>query len=85
MLTIWTFDWVPQGEPPRGHVRDIRLRWACEEAGLPYRVQSVPFQSRQPEHFARQPFRQVPFLEDGEITMFESGACLCIWRAKVRR
>jgi glutathione S-transferase len=31
-LTIWTYDWVPTG--PRGHVRDIRLRWACEEAGL---------------------------------------------------
>ena len=40
-LTIWTYDWVPQG--PRGHVRDIRLRWACEEAGLPYTIRSVGF------------------------------------------
>ena len=73
-LTIWTYDWVPAG--PRGHVRDIRLRWACEEAGLAYQVRSVPFDNRGPEHFARQPFGQVPFLEDDGITLFESGACL---------
>ena len=73
-LTIWTYDWVPDG--PRGHVRDIRLRWACEEAGLEYEVKSVPFHDRGPEHFARQPFGQVPFLEDDGITLFESGACL---------
>lgn len=74
--TIWTYDWVPEGTPPRGHVRDIRLRWACEEAGLDYEVRSVPFQNRGPEHFARQPFGQVPFIEDKGITLFESGACL---------
>ena len=73
-LTIWTYDWVPEG--PRGHVRDIRLRWACEEAGLDYEVKSVPFKDRGPEHFARQPFGQIPFLTDGGITLFESGACL---------
>ena len=73
-LTIWTYDWVPEG--PRGHVRDIRLRWACEEAGLDYEVRSVPFENRGPEHFSRQPFGQVPFLEDGGVTLFESGACL---------
>jgi glutathione S-transferase len=73
-LTIWTYDWVPEG--PRGHVRDIRLRWACEEAGLDYQVRSVPFNDRGAEHLSRQPFGQVPFLEDGGITVFESGACL---------
>jgi len=74
-LTIWTYDWVPQG--PRGHVRDIRLRWACEEAGLPYRIATVRFEDRTaPEHLARQPFAQVPALQDGEVTLFESGACL---------
>ena len=76
-LTIWTFDWVPEGTPgPRGYVRDLRLRWACEEAGLDYKVRSVPFKNRGAEHFARQPFGQVPFLEDRGITVFESGACL---------
>lgn len=74
-LTIWTYDWVPQG--PRGHVRDVRLRWACEEAGLPYAVRSVRFEDRTaPDHLARQPFAQVPALQDGEIALFESGACL---------
>jgi len=74
-LTIWTYDWVPQG--PRGHVRDLRLRWACEEAGLPYTVASVRFEDRTgPDHLARQPFAQVPALQDGEIRLFESGACL---------
>ena len=74
-LTIWTYDWVPQG--PRGHVRDIRLRWACEEAGLPYRIASIRFEDRTtPDHLARQPFAQVPALQDGEVRLFESGACL---------
>lgn len=73
-LTIWTYDWVPEG--PRGFVRDVRLRWACEEAGLPYSVRTVPFKDRGPEHLARQPFAQVPFLSDGEIQLFESGAAL---------
>lgn len=74
-LTIWTYDWVPP--PPRGHVRDIRLRWATEEAGLPYQIASVRFEDRTgADHLARQPFAQVPALQDGEITLFESGACL---------
>jgi len=74
-LTIWTYDWVPP--PPRGHVRDIRLRWACAEAGLPYRIATVRFEDRSsPDHLARQPFAQVPALQDGEIRLFESGACL---------
>jgi len=76
-LIIWTYDWVPGGKgSPRGYVRDIRLRWACEEAGLGYEVRSVSFDKRSAEHFARQPFGQVPFLEDDGIVMFESGAAL---------
>jgi glutathione S-transferase len=75
-LTIWTCDWVPAGAPPRGFVRDLRLRWACEEAGLAYAVRTVPFDGRQTNHLARQPFGQVPFLDDGELKIFESGAGL---------
>jgi glutathione S-transferase len=71
---VWTYDWVP--EAPRGFVRDIRLRWACEEAGIAYSVRTVPFDHRGPEHLARQPFGQVPFLSDGEVELFESGAGL---------
>lgn len=73
-LTIWTLDWVPEG--PRGFVRDLRLRWACEEAGLPYAVRTIPFDGRETNHLARQPFGQVPFLSDGELEIFESGAGL---------
>jgi glutathione S-transferase len=73
-LTITTFDWVPGF--PRGYVRDIRVRWALEEAGLPYRVESTPFDDRSAEHFAHQPFGQVPWLTDGDTSIFESGAIL---------
>src|SRR3954462_14962699 len=73
-LVLTTYDWVPP--PPRGFVRDIRVRWALEEAKLPYRVQSVSFKERGPEHFAHQPFGQVPWLTDGDLSIFESGAIL---------
>ena len=73
-LVLTTFDWVPKG--PRGYVRDIRVRWALEEAGLPYRVKSTPFGARSAEHFSHQPFGQVPWLTDGDISIFESGAIL---------
>jgi len=73
-LTIWTLDWVPKG--PRGFVRDLRLRWACEEAGLPYSVRTIPFEGRETNHLSQQPFGQVPFLTDGDLEMFESGAGL---------
>ncbi len=73
-LVVHTFDWVPQ--MPRGFVRDIRVRWALEEAGLPYRVVGVPFRERGAEHFAHQPFGQVPWLTDDEISIFETGAIL---------
>jgi glutathione S-transferase len=74
MLILTTFDWVP--EPPRGFVRDLRVRWALEEAGLPYRVEGVPFKERGADHLAHQPFGQVPWLTDGDKTLFESGAIL---------
>nr|WP_240488649.1 glutathione S-transferase family protein [Labilithrix luteola] len=57
-------------------MRDLRVRWALEEAGLPYRVASVPFRDRNADHFAHQPFGQVPWLTDGDISIFESGAIL---------
>jgi glutathione S-transferase len=73
-LIVWTYDWVPEG--PRGFVRDMRLRWACEEAGLAYSVRTVSFDGREADHLARQPFGQVPFLSDGDLEIFESGAGL---------
>ena len=73
-LIVMTFDWVP--EIPRGFVRDLRIRWALEEAGLPYRVESVPFADRTAEHFVHQPFGQVPWLIDDGRSIFETGAIL---------
>ncbi|ALS96870.1 glutathione S-transferase family protein [Lacimicrobium alkaliphilum] len=73
-LVLTTFDWVP--DMPRGYVRDLRVRWALEEAGLPYRVETVPFREREAAHFSSQPFGQVPWLTDGDISIFESGAIL---------
>ncbi|MCQ0968975.1 glutathione S-transferase family protein (plasmid) [Paracoccus sp. TK19116] len=71
-VTIVTYDWVP--DFPRGYVRDIRARWACEEAGIPYRTETVPLMDRTQDHLAMQPFHQVPILKDGDLTLFESGA-----------
>src|SRR5512137_2838572 len=73
-LILTTYDWVP--EPPRGYVRDLRVCWALEEAGLPYRVESTPFRERSPDHLAHQPFNQVPWLTDGDLVIFETGAIL---------
>ena len=73
-LILTTYDWVP--DMPRGYVRDLRVRWALEEAGLPYRVESTPFRDRQPAHFSHQPFGQIPWLTDGDLSIFESGAIL---------
>src|SRR5476649_3065175 len=73
-LILTTYDWVP--ELPRGFVRDLRVRWALEEASLPYRVASAPFRERKAEHFAHQPFGQAPWLTDGDLSIFESGAIL---------
>ena len=72
-LTLTTFDWVPPA--PRGFVRDLRVRWALEEAALPYRVAGVSG-DKGPAHLAHQPFGQVPWLTDGDLSIFESGAIL---------
>src|SRR5688572_5334878 len=73
-VVIWTYDWVPTG--PRGFVRDLRLRWACEEAGISYSVRTVRFNDRATNHLTQQPFGQIPFLSDGQLETFESGAGL---------
>lgn len=57
-------------------MRDLRLRWALEEAGFPYEIASTPLETRDTQLLERQPFGQVPFLTDGDPRIFESGACL---------
>ena len=70
-IEITAFRWVP--EFAQGVVRDLRARWALEEAGLDYRVRLLG-QERPPEYLREQPFDQVPCLSDGEVRIFESGA-----------
>lgn len=72
MLTLYTYDWLPAF--PRGFVRDLRVRWLCEEIGRPYKVATVPISPKSDEHRAMQPFAQVPMIRDGDLTLFESGA-----------
>ena len=72
-ITITAFDWVP--DFARGQVRDLRVRWALEEAGRAYAVRFLPQGSQKaPPHRARQPFGQVPTYEEGDLVLFESGA-----------
>lgn len=73
-LILTTYDWVP--DAPRGFVRDIRVRWLLEELGRPYRVETVPSRGKTAAHLDSQPFHQVPFVRDGDLTLFESGAIL---------
>ncbi|MGD9815431.1 MAG: glutathione S-transferase family protein [Hyphomonadaceae bacterium] len=73
-LILTTFDWVP--EPPRGFVRDLRVRWALEEAGLAYRIGTTPFGAHKAQHVLHLPFGQAPWLTDGDQTIFETGAIL---------
>ncbi|MFC7053502.1 glutathione S-transferase family protein [Hansschlegelia quercus] len=72
-IEITAFDWVP--DFAKGLVRDIRARWALEEAGLPYAERLFDARRRRPaEYFSEQPFGQVPAFRDGDVSMFESGA-----------
>ena len=73
MIEVSAFKWVPPFA--RGLVRDLRVRWALEEAGLPYRARLIGFDDRETAAYrALQPFGQVPTYRDGELAMFESGA-----------
>jgi glutathione S-transferase len=73
MITISAFKAVP--DFARGQVRDLRVRWALEEAGLPYRTRLLE-QGEQdtPEYRALQPFGQVPVFQHDDLCLFESGA-----------
>jgi len=70
---VSAFSWVPPFA--QGYVRDLRVRWALEEAGLPYEAALLDLEEKDSEDYrAWQPFGQVPAYRDGEVEMFESGA-----------
>jgi glutathione S-transferase len=72
-ITISAFRWVP--DFARGQVRDLRARWALEEAGLAYRSRLLDQGDQEkPEYRSLQPFGQVPVFEEDGFVLFESGA-----------
>ena len=72
-ITITAFERSPDGG--KGLARDTRVRWALEEAGLPYQVRLVSFEAmKEPAHLALHPFGQIPTYEDGDLALFETGA-----------
>ena len=74
-IEITAFKWVP--DFAKGVVRDLRVRWALEEAGLDYRVRLLDAMTERPQdYFLEQPFGQVPIFVEGDLRMFETGAIL---------
>jgi len=72
-IRLSAFRWVPPFA--QGYVRDLRVRWALEEAGLPYAVTLVDAEVQASASYRRwQPFGQVPAYKDDRVEMFESGA-----------
>jgi glutathione S-transferase len=72
-ITITAFERSPDGG--RGLSRDMRVRWALEEAGQPYKVRCVSFRAmKEPAHLALHPFGQIPTYEEGGLALFETGA-----------
>ena len=74
-ICITAFKWVPP--IAQGLVRDLRVRWALEEVGLPYTEKLLgPGEQNSPAHRAVQPFGQVPVYEEDGLTLFETGSIL---------
>lgn len=72
-ITITAFERSPDGG--KGLARDTRVRWALEEAGLPYDVRLVSFRAmKEPPHMALHPFGQIPTYEEDGLVLFETGA-----------
>jgi glutathione S-transferase len=68
-----------ESSPDRGSglARDTRVRWALEEVGQPYEVRLVSFRAmKEPAHLALHPFGQIPTYEEGDLTLFETGAII---------
>jgi glutathione S-transferase len=73
MIKLSAFRWVPPFA--QGLVRDLRVRWALEEAGMPYQERLIgPEDQASAAYRALQPFGQVPAIETDELKLFESGA-----------
>jgi len=72
-ITITAFERSP--DRGQGLARDMRVRWALEEAGQPYDVRLLSFdEMKEPAHLALHPFGQIPTYEEGDLALFETGA-----------
>ena len=86
MLTVYAFGNVPA--PVIGVTRDLRVLWAAEEAGLPYRIHALDFargELRGPEYLRVNPFGLVPAIDDGGFRLFESAAIVLYIAEKSHR
>jgi len=73
MIRISAFRSVPPFA--QGLVRDLRVRWALEEAGLPYEQKLLADGEKDSVAYREwQPFGQVPAYEEDGLRLFESGA-----------
>ncbi|MBS1165694.1 MAG: glutathione S-transferase [Proteobacteria bacterium] len=73
--TITAFECSP--DRGKGLARDMRVRWALEEAGQPYDVRLVSFDAmKEAAHLALHPFGQIPTYEDGDLVLFETGSII---------
>lgn len=72
-ITITAFEKSPDGG--KGLARDTRVRWALEEADVPYEVRLVSFSAmKEAAHLALHPFGQIPTYQEGDLVLFETGA-----------
>src|SRR6266481_7107089 len=73
VITITAYNWVP--DFAKGLVRDLRARWALEEAGVPYQVRFISHEEKlTPSYRALQPFSQVPAYQNDDVVLFDSGS-----------
>ena len=73
MLKVSAFRWVPPFA--QGLARDFRVRWALEEAGVPYEERLIGPEDQDTDFYrSLQPFGQIPAFEEDEFSIFESGA-----------
>lgn len=75
-IEVTAFKWVPPFA--QGFVKDLRVRWALEEIGQPYRERLIGgiFEDQPEEYLADQPFGQVPVYKNGNLNLFETGSIL---------
>ena len=77
MIRVSAFRWVPPFA--QGLVRDLRVRWALEEAGLTYEERLIGREDQTSETYrGLQPFGHVPSYEEDGLVLSESGA----WAAR---